>query len=42
MALPEKIEFTVGEIHEVLVHLMDLEALRATSFQIRTERNPDH
>jgi hypothetical protein len=39
MAALKKIEFTVGDMHEVLVYLMDLEVLPRTGFEIAIERD---
>ena len=38
MATPEKIEFTVSEIHEALIHLVDFEAVCSTLPKIWAER----
>jgi hypothetical protein len=38
MPTPEKIEFTVSETHEVLIHLIDFEAVCSTLPKMWAER----
>src|SRR5215471_2441747 len=39
MAAPQKIEFTVGEVHKVLIHLIDLKTFLPTDGDIGPERD---